>query len=363
MSIKTTLAEFGAAALLQGVAFPMDGAQDAMLEKRIFVDSLVTSTWYAVREELYGDIWSITPLYDILNERGNIKKKAPKGSYFEIPIAYKQLNQNIKFFSRGSKFSADEAEFMTRLQYSVKNMGDNITRWWQDEKENRTEAQILDYAKEVLENHKQAMQQTLADSMWVSGGTDAIYTLPELISITPNTGSVAGLDRASNPYVRNVAVDFSGSVVSDSLLDSMENMYNTLSNLKGGKARRTPDLIITTQVIYEAYVALARASGVYEFNPSVAKDRQVNLGMGDAWFKNAEIYYDPNCPEGYMYFLNTDTLEFVYDPEYWMTMTEWKSETLSLERHAQIVSCCQLCCNNFNKNGVMYGIDVTETGE
>ena len=133
-------------------------------------------------------------------------------------------------------------------------------------------------------------------------------------------------------------------------------MYNTLSNLKGGMARRTVDLIITTQSIYERYVGLARALGNYEINPAVAKTRQVNLGMGDAMFKNAEMYYDPDCPDEHMYFLNTDTLEFCYDPDYWMMMTEWKSEATTLERYAQVVSCCNLICNNFNKNGVMYNV-------
>lgn len=346
------------ALLLAQVPLPMNGDQDLMLQKQLYIDSLTTSTWYDVREELYDDIWQITPLFDILNEKGKIKQRAPKGSYFEIPIAYKKLKQNIKFFGRGAEFSRDEGEFATRLQYDVKNFGDNITRYWKDEKENRDEAQILDYVDEVIGNHKESMMESLAVALWVSEGSLAVHTLPELVSTTPTVGTIGGLDRSKNPYVRNVAVDFNGLTVDANLLEKMENMYNTLSNLKGGRARRTPDLIITTQEIYEAYVGIARALGVYEMNPAVAKDRQVNLGMGDAWFKNAELYYDPDCPAQHMYFLNTDTLEFPYDPEYWMQMTEWKSEATNLERHAQVITCCNLVCNNFNKNGVIYNIDV-----
>lgn len=353
---------FVGAALLANVPFPGDGAQDAMLQKTIYVDSITTSTWYSVRESLYSDIWSITPLFDILNEKGKIKQRAPKGSYFEIPIAYKKLNQNIKFFSRGAEFSREEGEFATRLQYNVVNFGDNITRFWADEKENKSEAQILDYAEQVIANHKSSMMESLAEALWVSAGSNSIHTLPELISITPATGTIGGLDRSKNPYVRNIATSFDSLTVSANLLNYMETMYNTLSNLKGGTARRTTDLIITTQTIYEAYVAIARALGSYELNPSVAKDRQVNLGMGDAMFKNAEVYYDPDCPDGHMYFLNTDTLEFPYDPDYWMQMTPWKEEATTLERHAQVITCCNLVCNNFNKNGVLYDIDVTYTG-
>ena len=346
-------------ATMMSIPLPTDGAQDAMLQQQIFVDNLTTTTWYSIRKTLYSDIWKVTPLFDILNEKGKIKQRAPKGSYFKIPIAYKKLKQNIKFFGRGAEFSKDEGEFMTHLLYNVKNFGDSITRFWSDEVENQGEAQILDYIEQVLENHKSSIMESLHDALWVSEGVDAVNTLPELVSTTPSVGTIAGIDRSKNTYVRNVAADCSAIAFSTGMLDKMENFYNTLSNMKGGMARRTPDIIITTQEVYEAYVALARALGTFEFNPAVAKERQVNLGMGSAWFKNAELYYDPDCPAGRMYFLNTDTLEFPYDPNYWMQMTEWKSEATTLERHAQIITRCNLICNNFNKNGVMFDIDHT----
>lgn len=334
---------------------PRDGSQDAMLRRQEYVDNMTTSTWYTVRETLYADIFQITPLLDMLMNKGKIKERAPKGSYFEIPIAYAKLKQNQKFFGRGAEFSKDEGEFMTRLQYNIRNFGDSITRYWSDEVQNRDEAQILDYIEEVLKNHKASMEESLHEALWASEGPQAVNTLPELISTTPNVGTVGGLDRASNSYVRNVVKDFSGLDINANLLDEMEEMYNTLSNMKG-QARRTPDIIITTQSIYQKYVRIARAMGVFEMNVNQNGDRRVNLGMGDAMFKSAEMFYDPNCPEGHMYFLNTDTLEFPYDPMYWMQMTDWKSEALTLERHAQIVSRCNLVCNNFNKNGVIHNI-------
>lgn len=341
------------------VPMPTDGAQASMLARQEYVDNILATTWNQVRKTLYSDIWKVTPLLDILNTKGKIKQRAPKGLYFEIPIAYQKLNQNQKFFGRGATFSSEEAEFITHLQYDVKNFGDSITRFWVDEKTNRSEAQILDYAEMVLENHKNSMMESISDALWVSEGANAFLTLPELVSTTPTTGTIGGLDRSKNTYVRNISQSFSGLTVAANLLSTMENVYNTISNMKAGGARRTPDLIITTQTIYEAYVGLARALGGYELNPAVANTRQVNLGMGDAWFKSAEVYYDPNCPEGHMYMLNTDTLEFPYDPDYWMQMTGWKEDSRSLERSAQVVSCCNLICNNFNKNAVIHSISVS----
>jgi hypothetical protein len=339
---------------MKAIPMPKDGAQDAMLNKQIFVDSLTTATWYDVRKKLYADIFQITPLWDMLNTKGRIKQRAPKGSYFEIPIAYKKLKQNQKFFGRGAEFSREEGEFMTRLQYHVKNFGDSITRYWNDEVQNVGEAQILDYVDEVITNHKSSIEETLHESLWEQGGPLAIHSLPELISTTPTTGTIAGIDRSKNTYVRNVATAFTGTIAAD-LIPKMETMYNDLSKLKGS-ARLTPDIIITTQELYEQYVGIARALGQYQINPAQSGENKVNLGMGDAMFKSAEMFWDPNCPDGQMYFLNTDTLELPYDPNWWMQMTEWKGEPTSLERFAQVVTRCNLVCNNFNKNGVMYDI-------
>ncbi|MDB4261290.1 phage major capsid protein [bacterium] len=341
---------------LQLLSMPKVGEQDAMLQKKYAVDSLTTSTWYDVRDTLYGDIFQITPLFDMLRAKGKIKQRAPKGSYFEIPIAYKKLKQNQKFFGRGAEFSREEGEFATRLQYNVRNFGDSITRYWEDEIQNKGEAQILDYVEEVLANHKGSIEETLHESLWESAGPLSINALPDLITTTPEVGTVGGLDRSKNTYVRNVVDDMTGVSLSASMVSRMETFYNTLSRLKGRAARRTPDLIITTQTLHEKYVGIARALGQYQINPEQSKDNRVNLGMGDAMFKNAEMFWDPNCPEGQMYFLNTDTLEFPYDPDWWMQMTEWKSEATTLERYAQIVTRCNLVCNNFNKNGVMFNM-------
>lgn len=341
---------------LNAILMPRDGAQDAMLQKQIAVDSLTTATWYDVRKTLYGDIFQITPLFSMLQEKGKIKQRAPRGSYFEIPIAYKKLKQNQKFFGRGAEFSREEGEFATRLQFQVQNFGDSITRYWQDEVQNKSEAQILDYIEEVISNHKASIEETLHESLWVNAGPLAINALPDLITTTPEVGVVGGLDRAKNTYVRNVVDDMSGVSLAASMIDRMETFYNTLSKLKGGMARRTPDMIITTQTLYEKYVGIARALGQYQINPSQSDGNRVNLGMGEAMFKNAEMFWDPNCPEGQLYMLNTDTLEFPYDPDWWMQMTEWKSEATTLERYAQIVTRCNLVCNNFNKNGVMFNM-------
>jgi hypothetical protein len=123
--------------------------------------------------------------------------------------------------------------------------------------------------------------------------------------------------------------------------------------LRGNGSRSTPDIILTTREIYQDYVNLAKMMGVFQFN-TVTK--RVDFGTGEAAFKGAEMFWDENCPAGCMYFLNTSTMQFAYDPDNWFEMTEWKTNEDTLDRTAQIVAVGNLICDNFQKNGVIHSI-------
>jgi hypothetical protein len=338
---------------MSGMIMPYEGSQASMLEKQEYVDNLVTTTWYDVRRQMFSDIWQITPLLDALYSKGKVKERIPDGRYFEIPIGYAKADQNIKWFGRGDTFGEAEKELWTRLQYQRRNLGDSIVRYWDDEQKNRGKAQILSYAKELLENHKMTMESTLGTALWEDGGPLAVNTLPSLISTTPAVGTAGGIDRSKNIYLRNQAYNFSGDTLATQLVTKMVTMYNNCSKLKG-KGRRTPDLIITTQELYEEYEDQIRSDyGTFELN---SNKRRADLGLGNLMFKGAEMFWDPECPAGQIYFLNTDTMEFAYDPGAWMEMTQWKHKHNGLDRYAQVVTVCNLLFNNFAKNGVMYNV-------
>jgi hypothetical protein len=333
--------------------YPMPLAgESAMQLHQEYVDNIVTTTWYDVRKQMFGDIWQITPLLDLLNTKGKIKQKLPNGRFFEIPITYAKADQNQKWFGRGTTFGVDEKQLWTRLQYQRKNLGDSIVRYWDDEQDQQGDAKILDYVKMLLNNHKMTMESTLATALWTNPDDNplAINTLPDLISVTPTTGTVGGLTRSSSEYLQNNHTAFSGTLSTD-LIPTMRNMFNTCS-LKKGMGRRTPDIIVTTQALAEEYEDQCEAYGRITLTGNQGGD----LGFGDLSFKGIPVTWDPECPDGYMYFLNSDSMEFVYSPNAWMEMTQWKERYNGLERYAQVLTVCNLCFNNFQKNGIISGL-------
>lgn len=335
----------------------MPAISGKILEKQVFVDNLVTTTFYKVRESLIDQVFQIIPFFDKMVENGRIRERAPDGTHWEIPVRYAKQDQNVKYLTRGGTMGTQEKESLTRLYYTTSVIANSMVRVWDDERRNRGKAKLLDWVDELVENSTESLRDAIAEDLLVQNADpQAINAIGTLFPNDPTTGIIAKFDRSINPWLRNKTKDFTGLTTAASLVLEMETMYNQCSLLRGKGQKKNPDIILTTRQIYQDYKNLARAMGVFEMNTS---NRRVDMGMGELSFNGAEIFWDPNCPSGCMYFLNTSTLEVPYDPENWFEMTPWKPVHNSMDRYAQIVAICNMTCNNFQKNGVIYNITAT----
>ena len=266
------------------------------------IDNLFTTTWYDVRKTVTDQVFQIMPLHNMLFEKGNVKEKAPDGTHFEIPIQYDELNQNTQWFGKGTQFGTAEKEFLTNIQYSIKNLGTAIPRYWTDDQANRGKAKIMDYVQLKVNNTKSSLMKSLQTDSWTQNGSAlSMNALPTLISTTPTSGTVAGLDRSQNSWMSNQTSNFSGKVIANDLLGEMTTIFHNCSKYTAG-TRRTPDIIFTTQAIYEAFEDICNSLQQIVTTNSP----RVSLGFGNLSFKGIEIYWDPNCPTGNIYFLNSE---------------------------------------------------------
>lgn len=318
-----------------------------------YLDDMFTTTWFDVRKSLVDQVFQITPLYDLLFTGGSVKEKIPDGTHFEIPIRYDKLNQNTAWIGRGSTVGASERQSMTRLVYPARNLATAVVRYWDDDRKNRGKARILNYIDEKISNTKASLVDTLETDLFVQNA-DALSmnALPTLVSTAPTTGTVGGLARASNDWMTNQTINMTSDTLAANLMDRMTTMFNSCSKWKAG-ARRSPNIIITTQSVYEGFERIARALQQIVASNSI----RASLGFGNLMFKGVEVFWAPSCPDGQMYFLNSEHLQLVYDPQVYFEMTEWKPILgTSLDKVAQIVTVCNLVVDNFRKHGVIYNM-------
>ena len=316
------------------------------------LDNLFTVTWRNVKKKVVDQVFKITPLFNTLLEGGRIRENYNGGRFIDVPVRIAKADQNVKWFGRGDTFGVSEKEFLTQISYEMRYLGDSLVRYWQDDKVNRGPAQLLDYVMEKIDAHKATLVDALETAAFVADPSGiGINSLGELIADDPTTGTVAGLNRATYAWLRNQTTDGSGYTVATDLIPGMRTMLNTLSSYKSG-VQRKPDLIITTQTIYEALEEILESMQQVQTIDSPA----ASLGFGDISYKHVPITWAPACPTGKMYFLNTEHLRFTVDPTAYFDMGPWKELANSRDRVTQILTGCQLTCDNFLKQGVIFDI-------
>jgi len=321
------------------------------------VGNLITSTWYSVIPKTIDSAFQVTPLYDVMMKSGKIKEKTPDGTHFEIPIRYSKQDQNRKWFGRADEFGVAEKESLTRLMYYVRNVGTSLLMVWDDVMKNRSKAKIIDYVDEMVENAKLSMIDGFEEDLFVQNtDSDSMHALQTLLPTDPTSGSIAGHTRSGQTFLQHNVKDFAGLTTEVNLLNEMDRMVNLCSIHASGTQRRT-NMIITTREIYQDLEIIARAMQVIQTSTS----SRVSLGFGNITYKGIEIYWAPRCPSGVMYFLNTENLILYYDPSAWFQMTEWKSLPKGLDKIAQVVCRCQLVCDQFRKQGLIYSITTTSS--
>ena len=147
---------------------------------------------------------------------------------------------------------------------------------------------------------------------------DAVTGLDALISLTPETGTVGGIDRATAKYWRNNAATAIAATTAGTLATAMEAQWrNCIRN--GG----SPDYILAGSDFVDAYRQYAVT---VTNNADAGKVKTIDAGTGSGsstglYFKGVEIIWDPQFEaldalespaipwEKRCYFINTKYIE------------------------------------------------------
>ena len=125
---------------------------------------------------------------------------------------------------------------------------------------------------------------------------------------------------------------------------AMTRMYGALT-----KDNDQPDLIVTTQAIYDAYETSLQANKRFAGDDSIA-----NAGFDSLRFKGATVVVDSHCPPGHMYFLNTDYLDFKCHSDRNFQFEDFRRLEGFDMMQSRLFWMGQLTCSNPSMQGVLY---------
>ena len=148
---------------------------------------------------------------------------------------------------------------------------------------------------------------------------------------------------ASGAFSWTDAIDLNSSNVAY-LTVAMTRMYGALT-----VDNDQPDLIVTTQAIYDAYETSLQANKRFAGDDAIA-----NAGFDSLRFKGATVVVDSHCPAGQMYFLNTNYLDFKVHKDRNFQFEDFRRLEGSDNIQSRLFWMGQLTCSNPGMQGVLY---------
>lgn len=311
------------------------------------IDSVFTSTWSYRKPNAEKQAFLKTPIAFWLKEKDRVE---PISGYtrIEIPLEY-GTNDTVRWINKGTQVPINDNELVTMAYEDWKYVSVSIIRYGVDDQKNRGKARMINYAETKINAAERALWEAFEAAFWSDGSaTNSPNGLANLISATPTTGTVHGLDRSTYTWWQNLQKTSTGAA-SVYLVSDMRTLLNNC--LRYAKAEINDYFIVTDQTSYELY------------EDEVTEQKQIsNKTLGDAGFESIQfkgrpLTWAPSAIAGQMRFINTNHIKLVVDKEYFMDMTEWKPIPDQVnDRVAQILCTLNMVTTRPIVNGVLTAI-------
>jgi len=239
------------------------------------------------------------------------KKEAPGAKQFIVEQLRKNYQSNFQWFNGSSVVAYNRRQTIEQANYAWRSCHDGFAldedRLAQngitvtDDRSPSSASmaekiQLTNLIEEQAEVLKLGFQEQFSYQLHADGtqSTDAITGLDGLISLTPTSGTVGGIDRSAsaNAYWRNnVATGLTTTTGTGTILNSMEVSYRACMR-NGGR----PDLMVAGSNFIDGYRNFVlNTFGRMDFGPSNRK--RVEGGTEVLTFQGTEVQWSPEFSE------------------------------------------------------------------
>jgi hypothetical protein len=262
---------------------------------------LITTTLEFLGDEVADDVSLGSPLTAYLKAHDGWTT-IEGGTKILEPLAYAE-NSNAQWYSGGERLNINPQEEFSAAEYAWKQLAVSIVNTGlETDVQNVGSRRRFDLAKERIKNARRTMRNRVAVGVMSDGtgsGGKQIGGLQLLISKTPTTGTVGGINRATatNAFWRNKFTD-TGATPTTDFLTRLNTMWYSLER-DGDK----PKVLVADSVCTGAYEAALQT------NQRFTDPKMADLGFEALKYKSGIWVYDPNCTASTTYFVNTDFLK------------------------------------------------------
>ncbi len=288
-------------------------------------------------KEIQDAVFSRLTLLDHLSKKGKVRRGGG-GTSVIVPIRSSK-NTTAGFYSNYQTIDTTPQDNETAAQYLYKQAAASISLSGKEERvQNKGKYEVLDLVKTKIQDAEMSLRDTINTALFAA--SPAASDVGSLVTSIDATSSIGQINSTTYSFWQSNVVT-SGSFSAQGLAD-MRSQWSTLEQRMPMSA---PDLLLTTTTIRDYYEASLVPQQRYQ------SDSTGNGSFDKLKFKSADVDVDSQCTSGAMYFLNSDVMELVIDPDTDFKMTDWVKPANQDARVAQYLVALELVIKNRRKLG------------
>lgn len=215
-----------------------------------------------------------------------------------------------KWYTGTEILDISQSDVLTSAEYEWKQANANVIISGLEEMQNSGSRESMhNLLRSRIMVAEKTMNNGIAKALYADGtgnGGKEIGGLQLLISDTPTTGTVGGIDRASETWWRNQLWSYAAPPVGPVETASASNIQRAMNWAQIATIRGTDkvDMWLADQNYYTFYLESLQTNMRFT-NPQLADAGFVNLK-----FMTSDVVYDNQCPADHMYGCNSDYLHY-----------------------------------------------------
>jgi hypothetical protein len=212
-------------------------------------------------------------------------------------------NPNVASYEYYDQLPVSQTNEFITVNYYWSRVAGTVIISDQEEDENKGEAMIFKLLKAKMDVLEESIKEKFSEYLYSAGGGTDPLGLASLIPDDPTTGTLGGVNRATETQWRTSSYNFAGALNATNIEEAFDDVLLDLT-LKGEK----PDLILCGRNIWRYYRAAVRDKTVINLGESPNGNRMVDLGFGGMEHNKIPMLYDEDCGVNKVYFINSKYL-------------------------------------------------------
>lgn len=209
-------------------------------------------------------------------------------------------NPTVASFEYYDTLPVEQTNEFTTVEYYWSRVAGTVIISDQEEDENKGESAIFKLMKAKMDVLEESIKEKFSEYLYAAGGGTDPIGLASLIPDDPTTGTLGGINRATETQWRTSSYNFAGALNATNIEEAFDDILLDLTL----KTER-PDIILCGRNIMRFYRAAVRDKVVYNLAETTNGKRMMDLGFGGVSHQNIPMLYDEDCPVNKCYFINS----------------------------------------------------------